>query len=151
MLFLNPLAGAAIGAGAGALTGNATDYGINDDFIRGIGKTVPVGSGAVFLLADDVNLDKLLPRLQAYGGHGRIIQTSLSNSDEDRLRNAFSAPGWAGADAAARSAGSPMAGAAAGAAGAAAGGAATVRTESAPGAEPSGGAIGHHDVPPEKR
>lgn len=123
LIFLNPLAGAAIGAGAGALAGNATDYGIPDDFIRQIGKTVPVGSGAVFILAEDMNLDKLLPRLDRFGSHGRIIQTSLSNADEARLRAEFSAPAW------------PVTSAAA------AGG---------PASDAAGAEIGHHSVPPAK-
>ena len=89
LLFLNPLLGAAVGAGAGALAGSASDYGINDDFIRQIGKTVPVGSGAVFILSRKLNLDKLLPRLQQYAG-ARVIQTSLGNEDEARLRAALS-------------------------------------------------------------
>lgn len=89
LLFLNPLAGAAIGAASGALAGSATDYGINDDFIRQIGKTVPVGSGAVFILAQDFNLDKLMPRLEKYEGRARVIQTSLSDADEARLREAL--------------------------------------------------------------
>ena len=93
LLFLNPLAGAAIGAASGALAGNATDYGINDDFIRQIGKTVPVGSGAVFILARDFNLDKLMPRLEKYEGRARVIQTSLSNADEARLRDALAGTG----------------------------------------------------------
>src|SRR5215217_6060517 len=44
LLFLNPLAGFAIGgvvgAGSGALSGNMIDYGIDDDFIRSIGDTL---------------------------------------------------------------------------------------------------------------
>ena len=139
LLFLNPLAGAAIGAGAGALAGSATDYGINDDFIRQIGKTVPVGSGAVFILADDVNLDKLLPRLERFGSHGRIIRTSLSDADEARLRAEFSAPAWPGAQAAAAAAGA-----------AALGGAATVPAEDGTAAGATSASFGHHPVPPEK-
>lgn len=93
LLFLMPLAGAAIGAASGALAGSATDYGINDDFIRQIAKTVPVGSGAVFILAEDFNTDKLLPRLEKYGSRARVIQTSLSNADEARLCEALSPNG----------------------------------------------------------
>ena len=92
LLFLNPLLGAAVGSGAGALAGSASDYGINDDFIRQIGKTVPVGSGAVFILSRKLNLDKLLPRLQQYAG-ARVIQTSLSDADEARLREALAGTG----------------------------------------------------------
>ena len=93
LLFLMPVAGAAIGAAAGGLAGSATDYGINDDFIRQIGKTVPVGSGAVFILAQDFNLDKLLPRLEKYGSGARVIQTSLSDADEARLRDTLDGTG----------------------------------------------------------
>ncbi|SEI04256.1 DUF1269 domain-containing protein [Paracoccus alkenifer] len=92
LLFLAPLAGAAIGAASGALAGSATDYGINDDFIREIGKTVPEGAAAVFILASNVNLDKLLPRLEQYAG-ARVIQTSLSDVDEARLRAALAGTG----------------------------------------------------------
>jgi uncharacterized membrane protein len=53
-LFLNPLAGMAVGritgAGVGALTGSLTDYGIRDDFIRKLGETIPEGSSALFVL-----------------------------------------------------------------------------------------------------
>src|SRR5436189_618736 len=37
MLFLNPLAGAAIGAGSGALSGRLADIGINDQFMKDLG------------------------------------------------------------------------------------------------------------------
>lgn len=92
LLFLAPLAGAAIGAATGALAGSATDYGINDDFIREIGRAVPEGAAAVFILASNVNLDKLLPRLEQYAG-ARVIQTSLSDADEARLREALAGTG----------------------------------------------------------
>lgn len=133
LLFLAPLAGAAIGAASGALAGSATDYGINDDFIREIGRTVPEGAAAVFILASNVNLDKLLPRLERYAG-ARVIRTSLSDTDEARLRAALSGTG-----------GHPAPGSAQGAA---PGGAATVAVGSA---SPTEGApvAGRHPVPPE--
>lgn len=133
LLFLAPLAGAAIGAASGALAGSATDYGIDDDFIREIGKTVPEGAAAVFILASDVNLDKLLPRLERYAG-GRVIRTSLSDADEARLRGALSDPGGPLATT------TPQ--------GAAPGGAATVAVGGAPAAE-AAPVAGHHPVPPE--
>ncbi|WP_081962663.1 DUF1269 domain-containing protein [Paracoccus sanguinis] len=142
LLFLNPLAGAAIGAGAGALAGSATDYGIPDDFIRQIGKTVPLGSGAVFILAQDFNLDKLLPRLERYGSRARVIQTSMSNADEERLRHTLGAAGWPAASAAAHGAGA--------AGGAPVGGAATVAAEAGPMPDVGVASAGHHPVPPEK-
>ena len=54
ILFLNPLAGMAMGmvagAGAGALSGSLVDYGINDDFVKKLGETIPSGSSALFVL-----------------------------------------------------------------------------------------------------
>jgi len=48
LIVLNPLAGlltgAMVGAGAGALSGALSDYGIDDDFIRSVGKTIEPGS-----------------------------------------------------------------------------------------------------------
>src|SRR5579883_1146712 len=50
LLFLNPLAGMAIGAvtGAGAIAGSLTDYGIPDDFVKKLGDAIPKGSSALF-------------------------------------------------------------------------------------------------------
>ncbi len=91
IVFLNPLlgwlAGAAMGAGAGALSGALSDYGINDDFIREIGKSLERGKSAIFLLVRRVNADKALPELAKFGG--RIIRTSLSNEQEARLKRAL--------------------------------------------------------------
>lgn len=95
LLFLNPLLGAAVGAASGALAGRLTDYGINDDFMRETSKAVPVGGAAVFVLSRKLNLDKLMPKLQAYAGHARILQTSLSDSDEAQLRTALAVGGVA--------------------------------------------------------
>ena len=45
LLFLNPAAGlfigGMIGAGAGALSGSLSDYGIPDDFIRSLAEAIP--------------------------------------------------------------------------------------------------------------
>ncbi|MBX6321504.1 MAG: DUF1269 domain-containing protein, partial [Rhodospirillaceae bacterium] len=92
LLFLNPLAGmvigAGIGAGAGALSGALVDYGINDDFIRRLGSTITPGSSALFLLVRKINADKIMPMLRKYAG--TVLQTSLSDRDEERLREALS-------------------------------------------------------------
>ena len=91
ILFLNPLlgwlAGAAMGAGAGALSGALADYGINDDFIKEIGKSLERGKSAIFMLVRRVNTDKALPELAKFGG--RILRTSLSNEQEARLKRAL--------------------------------------------------------------
>ena len=91
LLFLNPLlgwaAGLAMGAGAGALSGALADYGINDDFIKEIGRSLERGKSAIFMLVRRVNTDKALPELAKFGG--RIIRTSLSNEQEARLKRAL--------------------------------------------------------------
>ena len=91
LLFLNPLlgwaAGLAMGAGAGALSGALADYGINDDFIKEIGKSLERGKSAIFMLVRRVNTDKALPELAKFGG--RILRTSLSNEQEARLKRAL--------------------------------------------------------------
>jgi len=93
LLVLNPLAGLAIGglagAGFGALSGSLADYGINDDFIAKLGKTIPKGSSALFLLIRRSTPDKVLPELEKF--KPRVLKTSLSNEQEDALRHALEA------------------------------------------------------------
>jgi uncharacterized membrane protein len=91
LLFLNPLAGfasgLAVGAGAGALSGALSDYGINDDFIEKMAKDLTPATSALFILARRMNFDKALPELKAFGG--KVLKTSLTNADEERLRHAL--------------------------------------------------------------
>ncbi len=91
LLFLNPLAGmalgAAAGAGAGALSGSLTDYGINDDFVKQLGSTIPNNSSALFVLVKKVTFDKVLPEIETF--KPRVLKTSLSNDDETKLKDAI--------------------------------------------------------------
>lgn len=93
LLFLNPLAGMAIGAGmgaaTGALAGRLSDYGIDDDFIRGLGSTIKPNSSALFLLVRKVTADKVLERARAAGITGEVLKTSLTNEREAALRKAL--------------------------------------------------------------
>ncbi len=92
ILFMNPLigfvAGAAAGAGAGALAGALSDYGIDDAFIKRMGETVCSDSSALFVLFKKVTLDKVLPEFEKF--QGQVLQTSLSDEQETRLKNALS-------------------------------------------------------------
>ncbi|MDO5633180.1 MAG: DUF1269 domain-containing protein [Paracoccus sp. (in: a-proteobacteria)] len=90
ILFLNPLVGAAVGAGAGALAGRFSDVGINDDFMRQAGHALQPGGSAVFVLVRKMTADKVLERLESFHHRGRVLQTSLSHEDEARLRDALS-------------------------------------------------------------
>ena len=86
MVFLNPLLGVAVGAGAGALSGKLTDIGINDDFMKELGKGLPKGGAAVFVLVRKATADKVLDRLEAFRGKGKVLQTSLTKDSEEELR-----------------------------------------------------------------
>lgn len=89
LLVLNPLAGMAVGAlagtGMGALSGSFSDYGINDEFIKQLGETIPADSSALFLLVRRSTPDKVIPEIQPFGP--RVLRTSLSDEQETRLRD----------------------------------------------------------------
>lgn len=86
LLFLNPLVGAAVGAGAGALAGKASDIGINDDFLRDVGRSLDKGGSAVCVLIRKMTADKVLDRLTGFRAKGRVIQTSFSKEAEAKLK-----------------------------------------------------------------
>jgi uncharacterized membrane protein len=84
MIFLNPLVGAAVGAGAGALSGKLRDIGISDNFMKELGETITPGSSALFVLVRKATPDKVLEALKGF--KGKVIQTSLSKDREEALR-----------------------------------------------------------------
>jgi uncharacterized membrane protein len=87
LLFLAPLFGMAIGAATGAIAGKMADVGVDDDFMKNLGARLQSGGAALIALGSSEARDKLLDRLKDYGGD--VIQTSLSNEDEERLRAAL--------------------------------------------------------------
>ena len=87
MIFLMPLAGAAIGAASGALGGALTDVGINDKFMRDAAQTLQSGNAALFLLIRKMTTDKVLAALQGEGG--TVLRTSFDETKEDALRAAL--------------------------------------------------------------
>jgi uncharacterized membrane protein len=91
LIFLNPLLGAAVGAGAGALSGRFTDIGINDQTMKDIGQSMQPGSSGLFLLIRKATIDKVLDGLKEFAGKGKVFKTSLNKDDEDALRRALEA------------------------------------------------------------
>jgi uncharacterized membrane protein len=87
-LFLNPLIGAAVGAGAGALSGKLGDLGIEDKFMKQLGTSFQPGTSALFVLVKEATRDKILERLKGFGG--KVLQTSLSKDDEEALQKILS-------------------------------------------------------------
>jgi uncharacterized membrane protein len=92
MMFLNPVAGFLIGgvfgAGGGALSGSLTDYGIDDDFIRSLGETIPTNSSALFILVRNAQPERVLAELSDV--KGKVLRTSLSPQQEQQLQKALS-------------------------------------------------------------
>lgn len=89
LLFLNPLVGAAVGAGAGALSDWMTDIGIKDDFLKEVGNSIPPGGAALGVLIRKMTADKVLAGMEAFAGKGRILRTSLSAEQEAKLADAL--------------------------------------------------------------
>jgi uncharacterized membrane protein len=87
LLFAVPWLGLAVGAAAGAAVGALTDYGVDDKFIKEVGSTIEPGHSALFLLIHKVTFEKLLDGLKEF--NPTILQTSLSEEDEAKLREAF--------------------------------------------------------------
>jgi len=87
LIFLNPLAGAAIGAASGAISGALTDVGVNDNFMKEVAQTLQSGNAALFLLIRKLTTDKVLEDLKGVGG--TVLRTSFDHTKEDALRAAL--------------------------------------------------------------
>jgi hypothetical protein len=87
LLFLNPLAGmavgAAVGAGAGALSGSLMDYGIDDNFIRELSDTLKPDTSAIFVLVRKVQAEKVLSELSDV--RGRVLRRAEHPATQARL------------------------------------------------------------------
>jgi uncharacterized membrane protein len=89
MLFLNPLFGFAIGAGAGAISGALSDVGIDDKVLKKLAETLKPGTAALCVLIRSMTADKVLEDIQKFGG--TVIKSNLSHEDESKLRAALAA------------------------------------------------------------
>ena len=87
LLFWMPWLGLAAGALGGAIGGHFTDVGVDDNFIKEVGAKIEPGHSALFLLIAQSTPDKLLAELGEF--EATVIQTSLSDEDEAKLREAF--------------------------------------------------------------
>lgn len=87
LIFMMPFFGLIAGAGTGAAAGALSDVGINDDFMKNLASTLTPGSSALFVLVDSAITDKVMAKLQGTGG--KILQTSLSTIDQEKLQQAL--------------------------------------------------------------
>jgi uncharacterized membrane protein len=87
LIFMMPLAGAAIGAASGALGGAFTDVGIEDNFMKEAAGSLQSGQAALFLLIRKMTTDKVLAALEGEGG--TVLKTSFDETKEQALREAL--------------------------------------------------------------
>ncbi len=89
LLFFAPWLGMLAGAIGGAIGGKFTDIGVDDDFIKQVSQTIEPGHSALFLLVRSMTGDKVMPQLEQFDPTPTVLQTSLSEADEAKLRDAF--------------------------------------------------------------
>ena len=89
LLFLNPLLGLVVGSASGAVAGALSDVGIKDNFMKELAVNIKQGNSMLFVLVRKVTPDKVLDQLQGAGG--KIVQTSLTHEEEDKLQAALDA------------------------------------------------------------
>jgi uncharacterized membrane protein len=87
LIFLMPLAGAALGAASGAIGGALTDVGIDNKFMKDTAAAIQPGTAALFVLVRKVTADKVLEGLKGEGG--TILKTSLDHTKEAALQAAL--------------------------------------------------------------
>ncbi|WP_413166800.1 DUF1269 domain-containing protein [Capilliphycus salinus ALCB114379] len=77
----------AVGALSGALSGHFKDYGIDDDFIKDVRSQVTEGTSALFLMSEQVTVDKVLEAMK--GEQMELIKSNLSKEQEEKLKAHF--------------------------------------------------------------
>lgn len=88
ILFWMPFMGMALGTLLGALSGSMADYGVDDDFIQDVAKTIEPGHSALFLLVLQATTDRVVDAIKQW--HPTVLRTNLSKEQEAKLREAFS-------------------------------------------------------------
>ena len=81
-----PGVGSAVGAGVGAAVGAALDLGLNDKFLKDLGQSIQPGTSALFLLGNNVQLDKVKERLGTLLKGCTILQTTVNTERETEVR-----------------------------------------------------------------
>jgi uncharacterized membrane protein len=87
LIFVTPFFGLAVGAAIGGIGGAFRDYGIDDDFIKGVRGAVTPGTSALFLMTSNAVLDRVVKAMKF--SEFEIIATNLSKQQERRLRDLF--------------------------------------------------------------
>lgn len=86
-----PIGGLIIGAVAGGLIGSAAGLGISKSFVKEVSESMTENSSALFIIVRDSDPDLAVAALRPY--QGKILQTTLSEDDEETLRRALKTKG----------------------------------------------------------
>ena len=86
LIFLMPLAGAALGGASGAIGGALTDVGLDDKWMKETAAAIQPNTAALFVLVRKVTADKVLEGLKGEGG--TVMKTSLDHTKEAALQAA---------------------------------------------------------------
>jgi len=89
LIFLVPAAGFFVGTVSGAIAGHFAKYGITKEYMNQINEAIQPGQSALFLLAEDVKVDRVVPMLTEF--HPRVLRTSLTTEQEAKLKETFGA------------------------------------------------------------
>jgi uncharacterized membrane protein len=87
LIFMAPIFWGLLTALFAGLLGKGRDLGIDNKFIKDVGEALEPGQSALFLLVVEATADKVLPEMAKFGG--TVFQTSLSQEDEDLLKEAL--------------------------------------------------------------
>ena len=87
LIFGGPLFWGLATALLSGLIAKGTDLGIDNDFMKEVSDSLDPGGSAIFVLVSKSTPDKVQAEMQKYGGH--LAQTSLSEEDEQKLRQAL--------------------------------------------------------------
>jgi uncharacterized membrane protein len=90
LIFFVPFLGMAIGAASGAAAGALSDYGVDDNFMKQLGSSLPPGGAAVIALVTKMPPDRVLENVKI---KGTIIQTSLGDVEQGHLAAALAKAG----------------------------------------------------------
>jgi uncharacterized membrane protein len=82
------LAGAAIGASAGAVTAKVVDLGVSDEWVKWFREAVQPGTATVVLLVTHLDSDALVAEAKRFEG-ADLVYANLDESTIDRLKEAL--------------------------------------------------------------
>lgn len=85
------VAGAAIGAGTGAVTASVVDLGISDEWVDWFRAAVAPGTTTLVLLIDDVDRNALVAEVSRFSG-AELVQTTLEPDTVRRIAQALGSP-----------------------------------------------------------